>query len=123
MLKIFFRLIPIFILAGPTYGKLTSDPASIELFTMLGMEPFGRIVIGIVEFAAIILLLNPGTSPYGALLCLGVMIGAVVAHATVLGISGSLGGLLLMGVVAGVFCLLILYTERKKIPIIHRMFN
>jgi hypothetical protein len=50
------------------------------------MEPVGRIGIGIMELIAALLILFPKTTPYGALLAIGLMAGAIFFHLTKLGI-------------------------------------
>lgn len=68
------------------YFKFSAAPQSVHLFTILGMEPWGRIGIGVLELIASILILYPRTTPYGALLGLGLMAGAIFFHLTKLGI-------------------------------------
>ncbi|KAB2836777.1 DoxX family protein, partial [bacterium] len=75
-----FQLVPAVILFGTAYGKLSSKPNEVQLFTVLGMEPTGRFIIGIVEGLAALLLLSPRYSAGGAFLALGTMLGALIAH-------------------------------------------
>lgn len=76
------------VIMGQTlFFKFTGAPETIELFTMLGMEPFGRYGTGIAELVASILLLIPATAPLGGLLGIGLMVGAIFSHLTVLGIN------------------------------------
>lgn len=72
------------ILLPVAFAKLTAGPNDVRLFTDLGMEPHGRIIIGVIEMIAGLLLLSPYAA-IGALLSVGVMIGALIGHATVLG--------------------------------------
>ena len=51
------------------------------------------------------------------------MIGAVIAHATVLGFDGKLLVLFVMGVVAGIFSCLVIYLRRQQSPFISSMFD
>lgn len=81
-------LVAVFLLA--TWTKLSSDPASIDLFSKLEMEPQGRYVIGFLELLCALLLLRKSTFHWGALLGFCVMIGAVLAHTTVIGWAGDL---------------------------------
>ena len=80
-----FQLVPAVILLGTAYGKLSSRPGEVRLFSELGMEPTGRYLIGIIEGIAALLLLYPPYSPAGALLAVGTMVGALIAHTTVIG--------------------------------------
>ncbi len=80
-----FQLVPALILLGTAYGKLSSKPSEVQLFSVLGMEPTGRFIIGIIEGLAALLLLSPRYSAAGAFLALGTMLGALIAHLTVIG--------------------------------------
>jgi putative oxidoreductase len=68
------------------FFKFTGAPESIYIFETLGLEPWGRIGSGIAELIASVLLLMPGLAPFGALLGLGVISGAIMSHLTKLGI-------------------------------------
>jgi hypothetical protein len=73
------------ILVQTLYFKFTGAAESIYIFKTLGMEPYGRIGSGIIELVSSILILIR-TTLLGALLGLGVMIGAIVSR-FVLGIE------------------------------------
>ena len=80
------RLLAAIILLQTLFFKFTAAEESVYIFTQIGMEPVGRIGIGIMELIAAILILYPKTTPYGALLAVGLMAGAVFFHLTKLGI-------------------------------------
>ncbi len=80
------RLLAAVILLQTLYFKFTAHPQSVHLFTLLGMEPWGRIGTGVLELIASILILYPRTTGYGAVLGLGLMAGALFFHLTKLGI-------------------------------------
>ena len=60
------RLIAAIIMLQTLYFKFTAQPESVDLFTALGMEPWGRIGTGIFELIASILILIPRTTLLGA---------------------------------------------------------
>ena len=91
----------------------------VVLFTELGMEPQGRIIIGVIELTAGALLLSPQAAT-GALLAVGVMCGAIIAHLTVLGIDLKHSGLLLTVLLSS---LIVLYVRRRDLPIIGSTFG
>ncbi len=91
------------ILAQTLFFKFTAAEESVYIFTTLGLEPWGRIGSGIVELIACVLLLVPRTVPYGALLSLGVISGAIVSHLTKLGIVVKDDGGLLFALALLVF--------------------
>jgi len=82
-----FRILAALIMLQTLFFKFTADPQSVHLFTILGMEPWGRIGTGVLELIASLLILYPRTTPYGAVLGLGLMAGAIFFHLTKLGIK------------------------------------
>jgi uncharacterized membrane protein YphA (DoxX/SURF4 family) len=80
------RLIAAVIMLQTLYFKFTANPQSVHLFTILGMEPWGRIGTGVLELIASLLILYPRTTGYGAILGLGLMSGAIYFHLSKLGI-------------------------------------
>ena len=117
----FLRLIVAVILLQTLYYKFGGHEDSIYIFTTLGLEPYGRIGIGVMELIASILILLKRTSWAGALLTVGLMAGAIFSHLTQLGIEvkGDGGQLFYMAVGTWVLSLFVLWSERKQIPFIN----
>ena len=115
------RLIVAVILLQTLYYKFGGHEDSIYIFTTLGLEPYGRIGIGVMELIASILILLKRTSWGGALLTVGLMAGAIFSHLTQLGIEvkGDGGQLFYMAVGTWVLSLFVLWSERKQIPFIN----
>ena len=80
------RLVAAVIMLQTLYFKFTAAEESIYIFTRLGMEPWGRILTGVLELVASLLILYPRTTAFGALLATGLMGGAIFFHLTKLGI-------------------------------------
>ena len=80
------RIIAALIMLQTLYFKFSSSEESVYIFSQLGMEPWGRIGTGIIELIASILILYPRTTFFGSLLAIGLMLGAIGAHFTKLGI-------------------------------------
>jgi uncharacterized membrane protein YphA (DoxX/SURF4 family) len=76
------RILVAIILIQTLRFKLTAHPDSVYIFTKVGLEPFGRIGIGIIELIAGILLLINRTAWLGAGITAGVISGAVIMHLT-----------------------------------------
>lgn len=74
------------ILAQTLFFKFTGAPEAKHIFTTLGVEPWGRIGTGVAELIAAILLLIPRTAIFGAVLGVGLMVGAVASHLGPLGV-------------------------------------
>ena len=108
------------ILLQTLYFKFTAAPESVYIFTKVGLEPWGRIGSGVAELIAAVLILVPRTTWLGAGLALGVMIGAIFSHFTVLGLVVMDDGGLLFGLALAVaFCsLILLFLQRRRLPLI-----
>jgi len=81
------RLLAALLMLQTLYFKFTAAPESVYIFSQLGMEPYGRIGIGIMELVASALILFPKTTAIGAALAIGLMAGAVFFHLTKLGLE------------------------------------
>lgn len=87
-LEVALRVIPAFILVQSLFFKFSGAEVSVLLFETIGMEPFGRIGIGVSELIVSALLLYRPTAFYGAFGALGLMAGALFFHMfTPLGIA------------------------------------
>ena len=115
------RIVVAIILIQTLRFKFTAHPDSVYIFETVGLEPYGRIGIGILELIAGILLLIPKTIWIGAGLTLGLIGGAIMMHLTQLGIEvkGDGGVLFYTAIVTFVLSAIILYSQRKEIPIIN----
>lgn len=116
------RIVAAVILLQTLYFKFTAAPESVYIFTKIGAEPWGRIVSGIVELVAAILLLTPRFTWLGSFLALGVMAGAIISHLTILGIEVQGDKGLLFGLAVTVFLAtgINLFLHRTDVPIIGR---
>ncbi|WCO00522.1 DoxX family membrane protein [Psychroserpens ponticola] len=114
------RIIVAIILIQTLRFKFSAHPDSVYIFTKVGLEPIGRIGIGIAELIAGILLFFRKTAWTGAILTLGIIGGAIMMHLTKLGIEIHGDGGVLFGTAIVTFILsgIILYSYRKDIPII-----
>jgi putative oxidoreductase len=109
------RVVAAIILLQTLYFKFTGHPESVELFTKLGVEPWGRIGTGVIELIASILLLIPATVFIGAFLGISLMSGAILSHLTIIGIEskGDGGQLFMLAIAVWVCCaiLMVLYKH------------
>lgn len=124
MLSWVVRIIAAVILLQTLYFKFTGHEDSVYIFSQLGLEPAGRIGIGVLELITAILLVWPRTAGIGAVLGLGVISGAIFAHLTQLGIevNGDGGTLFYLAVTVFVCCLIAAILHRKEIPVIKNYF-
>jgi len=118
------RIIPALIMLQTLYFKFTAHPESVKLFTILGMEPWGRIGTGIAELIASILLLLPRTTLLGAVMGSGIMSGAIFFHLSNSKIGINFNGdpvLFIYAVVCMTCCLVLIYLNRRQIPNLLRL--
>lgn len=110
------RILASVILLQTLYFKFTAHPESVELFTKLGVEPWGRIGTGILELITGILLLMPATAFVGGLLGMGLMLGAIASHILVIGIEskGDGGQLFLLAIIVLICSVAIQFIHRKE---------
>jgi putative oxidoreductase len=109
------RIISAIILLQTLYFKFSAHPESVELFTKLGVEPWGRIGTGVIELITGILLLIPATAFIGAFLGVGLMLGAIGSHLAVIGIEskGDGGQLFTLAIIVLLLSLVILFMHKQ----------
>lgn len=111
------RIIPAIILLQTLYFKFTGHRDSIQLFEALGAEPIGRLGVGTLELIASILLLYPKTTKYGALLAVGLMLGAIASHLFILGLvyNNDGGALFGMALVTFLTSLILIWVHKDDL--------
>lgn len=104
------------ILLQTLYFKFNAQPEAVELFTKLGVEPWGRIGTGIIELITGVLLVIPSTAFLGSLLGVGLMSGAIILHLTVIGIEskGDGGQLFILAIAVLAGCLITMSLYKKQ---------
>lgn len=111
------RIIVALILIQTLRFKFTAHPDSVFIFQKAGLEPYGRIGIGVLELIAGILLIIPKTVWIGATLTLGIISGAILMHLTKIGIEVNNDGGILFVTACTIFILslIILFNHKKDI--------
>jgi putative oxidoreductase len=111
------RIIAALILLQTLYFKFSGASESVEIFTRVGMEPWGRIGVGVLELVASVLLLVNSLAWLGAILSFGMMGGAIMMHLTILGISVQNDGgyLFILASIVLLCSLVVLYYNRQRI--------
>lgn len=111
------RIIAAIIMLQTLFFKFSGAPESVYIFTQVGMEPWGRIGTGVAELIASILLLIPATIAIGALLSIGVMLGAVVVHLFILGVEvqGDGGQLFAYCIIVFIASFILLVMHRDQL--------
>lgn len=118
------KVIAAVIMLQTLYFKFTAHPDSVHIFSQLGIEPWGRILTGVFEIVASVLILWPRTQVFGALTGAGIMAGAVLSHLAVLGIetNGDGGKLFMLALIVFICCVLILFFNKSEIANLLRKF-
>ncbi len=106
--------------------KLTGDPMAVELFELVG-APWARIVVGVIELVAAILLVIPRTAAYGGIAAILAMFGAIASHLGPLGImpeltdpgTGEKGPvpMFFMAIAFLVLAAVVVYLRRDQLPL------
>ena len=111
------RLLVAAIMLQTLYFKFSGAEESVYIFTKLGMEPYGRIGIGVMELIASVLILYPRTTGIGALLGMGLMSGAIFFHLSKLGlvVMDDGGQLFIYAALVFISCLALVILYRKRL--------
>jgi len=117
------RIVAAVILLQTLFFKLTGAEESVYIFTQVGLEPWGRYISGIAELTAAGLLLMPRYAWAGALVAVGVMVGAIASHLTKLGVvvKGDGGLLFALALIVFVCALATAWLHRRQIPLVGRL--
>ncbi|PJZ86396.1 DoxX family protein [Leptospira harrisiae] len=120
-----FRLLSAIIITQTLYFKFSGAEESKYIFSVLGMEPWGRYGLAILESFCVLFLLIPRFVWFGAFMGFNLMLGAILSHFVFLGINvQNDGGLLFfLALLVFSFSTYLLYVERKKIPYIKDYFD
>jgi uncharacterized membrane protein YphA (DoxX/SURF4 family) len=125
-LLLILKIVAAIIMLQTLFFKFSGAQESIDLFTILSgeNEAYMRIGTGVLELIAAILLFVPRATWFGALMTTGLMSGAVFSHLTKLGINHNNdgGALFTSALITLIIGLIVLYKERKSIPIIGEKF-
>lgn len=119
------RIAAAIIMLQTLYFKFTGQPESVYIFSTIGMEPWGRYMVGGFELVAAILLLIPNTYWLGGLLGMGLMAGAIFFHFAFLGIEvqGDGGYLFVLAIVVFFACLIAFLDRIREVPIIKQLLE
>ncbi|GAA4238044.1 hypothetical protein GCM10022291_26990 [Postechiella marina] len=117
-IPLILRIIVAVILIQTLRFKFLAHPDSVYIFNKVGLEPYGRITIGVLELITGILLLIPKTVWLGASLTICIIGGAIFMHLTQLGIVVNNDGGILFATAVITFLLAsyLLFLHKKDIP-------
>jgi len=114
------QIVAAVILAQTLFFKFSGAPEAVAIFTKLGVEPWGRIALGVLELATAVLLLVPRTAALGGAVTVGLMVGAVGSHLGPLGIEveGDGGQLFALACVTLIAGLIVTWAKRRELPVV-----
>ncbi|GIL23085.1 MAG: hypothetical protein BroJett042_15980 [Bacteroidota bacterium] len=112
------RILAAIIMVQTLYFKFTAAPESVFIFSTVGMEPWGRWLVGFLELVASVMLFIPATIWLGSILAIGLMAGALGMHLTLLGIEvqGDGGQLFIYALIVLICTLYSFWKSRQTIP-------
>lgn len=118
------RLVVAITLLQTLYFKFTAHPDSVHIFSSLGLEPYGRIIVGIMELITSILILIPNTKIFGMLGSLGIIAGAIFSHLLVLGVNvqGDGGDLFALAILVFISSSVFLWIHREELKAVLNQF-
>jgi hypothetical protein len=116
-LSLALRIVIAVIFVQTLYFKFTGHPDSVFIFSQLGVEPYGRIGLGIAELITSVLILWNSTKLIGIGLSFFIICGALFSHLLVIGtqIKGDSGGLFTLACIVFVGCLSLFYLHKTEI--------
>lgn len=119
------RIVAAIIMLQTLYFKFTGAEESIYIFKTVGMEPWGRYGVGVLELIASVLILISATAWLGAGLALGLMVGAIGMHLTILGIEvkDDGGQLFLYAAIVTICSAIVLFQEKDKVLNVVKKFT
>ncbi|WP_040506214.1 hypothetical protein [Leptospira wolbachii] len=119
------RFVAVLIIGQTLYFKFSGSEESKFIFSVLGMEPWGRYGLAVLETLCVLFLLIPRFVWFGALMGFNLMLGAVLSHFVFLGIvvQGDGGLLFFLALVVFSLSTYLLYVERKKIPYLNKYID
>ena len=97
------------------FFKFSAAPESVAIFTKLGVEPWGRILTGVIELLISILILIPATRFWGSAGAAALMVGALLSHYFVLGFAGDNLGLSIMAGFILLASIVILFKSKNPL--------
>ncbi len=115
-----FQIVAAMIIGFAAVTKFVGTDGSVFIFSALGMEPFGRYLIGAIELTSAAMLLTSGFAAIGALFAVGTMLGATLAHLSYLGfdVDGDAGARVVMLLVVVTTAVPVLIARRRNLPLI-----
>ena len=108
-------------------AKFTSAPEAVTLFSSLGVEPWGRYTVAVIELIGVLLILIPWTAPVGSVFAMGFGVGAMLTHILPTGVGIEFnddgGTMFTMAIILFVASTVTAVLRRKQIPVIGGMFG
>jgi uncharacterized membrane protein YphA (DoxX/SURF4 family) len=125
IVSLLLRLLAAVILLQTLFFKFSAAPESVYIFSTVGIEPWGRIGTGVAELIAAVLLLIPSTIALGAVMGIGIMLGAIATHLFLLGIEvmNDGGQLFIYALIVLITCFILVIQNRQQLLLLKSKIN
>ncbi|MBN2597735.1 DoxX family protein [Labilibaculum sp.] len=125
--EMLLRIVTAIILIQTLHFKFSGHPEAVHIFSVIGIDPWGRFGVGAIELIAGILFFLPNLWKVAAVITSGLMLGAIGFHLfTSVGIvveydgTSDGGELFVMAVIALIFSCILMY--RANLPEMYRSY-
>jgi hypothetical protein len=114
-----FSILAAILFLQTLYFKFSGAPESLYIFSQLGLEPYGRIGVGVIEFFVAFLLLFRKTALTGAIFGIIIIVGAIYSHLFILGIEilNDRGFLFGLAIIILISCIISVQLQWVKLTI------
>lgn len=111
------KFFPIVLFFTSGFSHIISDEISVLIFSQLGVEPWGRFLIGALEIATGFLMILPGRSLEAGILGAVLALGMVVLHLAILGteLNGDNGYRFSLALILLTACLGLIIVHRSEL--------
>jgi len=111
------KFFPVILFFTSGFSHIIADETSVLIFSRLGVEPWGRFLIGALELIVGFLMIMPGRSLEAGIVGAILALGMVVVHLTVLGtdLNGDNGYRFSLALILLTSCLGLVFVHRSEI--------
>ena len=117
IVNVLLKFFPVLLFFTSGFSHVIGEADSVYIFELLGVEPFGRYLIGTLELIAGSLMIMPGRSLEAGILGSIIASGILILHGTVLGVNldGDEGYRFVLGLILLFASLGLVFIHRSEL--------